>query len=63
MPSLSRRRFLEISTAAAGVGAVGGIPAFAHGVLSSSETLRTVPTTSPSTSLRTGSPKAAPTIA
>jgi len=44
MPSLSRRRFLEISTAAAGVTAVGGIPAFAHGVLSSSETLRTVPT-------------------
>ncbi|MBW2551525.1 MAG: molybdopterin-dependent oxidoreductase [Deltaproteobacteria bacterium] len=44
MPSLSRRHFLEISTAAAGVTAVGAIPAFAHGVLNSSETLRTVPT-------------------
>ncbi|NOQ82409.1 MAG: molybdopterin-dependent oxidoreductase [Myxococcales bacterium] len=44
MPPLSRRRFLEISTAATGVTAVGGIPAFARGVLSSSETLSTVPT-------------------
>ena len=44
MASLSRRRFLEITTAAAGVSAAGGLPAFAHSVVGTSETAGTVPT-------------------
>ncbi|MBT8467960.1 MAG: molybdopterin-dependent oxidoreductase, partial [Deltaproteobacteria bacterium] len=44
MASLSRRRFLEITTAAAGMSAAGGLPAFAHSVLGSGQTAGTVPT-------------------
>ena len=44
MPSFTRRRFLEISAAAAGASAAGAMPAFAHGTRAPAETLGTVAT-------------------